>query len=148
MDARALHLLLNHLAPVGAVFACMLAVYIWRARRPDLRPLLYFFGLIICLSALVGKITGERALERQPLDQQTVYATALQTHDDWGHYSFFAAAPLALVFFLLWRREARLAAPLPHWVDPLMVLLWLAMLGLLGYTAHTGGLIHHPYVGW
>ena len=148
MDARALHLALNHLAPVGALFAVVLAAYVWRARRPDLRPLLYFFSLLICLAAIVGKVTGEEAAHAQPLDQTTVYAEAVDVHDTWGHYAFFAAVPLAVLFFLLWRREARLAAPLPHWMDPLVLLVWLALLALLGYVAHLGGLIHHPYIGW
>jgi len=138
-DPQQLHLLVNHLPVIGAIWTLLVLAIalVWPA------PRLVRTGLLLVV--LVGLGAGAAFLTGEPAEEKIehlpgVVEPAIHEHEEMAEralYLSIAAGVLALAILIRARRPGRGAA-----LAPFLVLACAAL--LLGITAHEGGKIHRP----
>lgn len=141
MSSAHLHLMLNHIPLFGLLFGGGLLFYAL-ARGSDLvtRIAMVFF-VIAGLGAGATYLTGEGA-EEVVEDLAGVTHSAIEAHEELGFYALLVTAVLGVLslLFLFWYRSRSI----PRAVSVGLLVLTLIGIGVVGYTAYTGGQINHP----
>ena len=140
------HLLLNHIPPLGVIFGLVWLV-IAALRRNDAwtRVALWTFVAVALLTIPTYR-TGEPAehvLEDMPGVDFSQIEEHIEEHEESALFSLIAVEVLGLVSLaglFLSRGSSRI---LPPWVTVCLVLV-IVTTGLLTYTSHLGGHIRHP----
>jgi hypothetical protein len=142
MTAAHLHLVLNHIPVLGAIFGVLLLAYgHWRASTSVTKAAL---GLLVGAGAVAVAVylTGEPA-EEIVEGMAGMSHDALETHEAWGWYAALASVGtgLAALGALLygWGRQS-----LAPWTVRIVLVLALLTSGLMVYTANLGGKVSHP----
>lgn len=141
MSDAHLHLMLNHIPLFGLLFGGGLLLYA-TARASDLvtRIAMVFF-VVAGLGAGATYLTGEGA-EEVVEDLAGVTHSVIEAHEEMGFYALVATAVLGALslLFLFWYRSRSI----PRAVSVGLLVLTVLGLGIVGYTAYTGGQINHP----
>jgi uncharacterized membrane protein len=141
MSYAHLHLMLNHIPLFGLLFGGGLLLYAM-ARGSDLvtRIAMVFF-VVAGLGAGATYLTGEGA-EEVFEDLVGVTHSAIEAHEEVGLYALIGTATLGVLSLLVlfWYRDQSI----PRAVSVGLLVLTVIGIGVVGYTAYTGGQINHP----
>ncbi len=141
MNAPQIHLMLNHLPVIGAVFATIaLAVGLfWRTAA--LQRFALGTIVLVALAAVPVYLSGEPA-EEVIEHAAGVERTVVQSHEQMAKVAMVAVQAIGLVTLIaLWRHRRR-AVPVPF--ATILLIVMFALCGALAWTAHLGGQIRHP----
>lgn len=145
MNWAHVHLMLNHVPLIGAVFALLLLVAGLFRRSGDLQKAALWALVGTALLTLPVFFTGDPA-EHMLKGVPGVMMGNVHAHEEMAEKSFVAMAilgALALVCAIVYRR----AALLPRWLLGTMLGGSLVVVVMMGLTANLGGHIHHPEIG-
>lgn len=143
MDAAHIHLLLNHVPVLGAVFGGLLLAYAMVRDSDDVcRAGLWTLG-IAGAAAVVVYLTGEPAEEM--IEGLPGFShDALERHEEIALWATLAASGVGLLSFLtLWVYRAR---RVPGRFRAVLLLLALVLAGVMGWTANSGGQVRHEEI--
>ena len=138
-----IHLLVNHVPILGALFALALlaASFVW---APDVLRRTAFVVLIgTGLASAVADLTGEPA-EDAVRGLPGVLRDAIHAHEEFAEAAYIGAivlAVLALIGVVRWRRT-----PVPRGAAVVVLVGTVALAGAMGYTGLLGGRIRHTEV--
>lgn len=143
MDLVHIHLLLNHVPVIGAVFtALLLAIALLRDSTELGKTSLGILGLLAAV-AIVVYLTGEpteEIVERLPGFSES----AMESHEEAALVATIAIGVLgvlALGALAVFRHRV-----LPRWVNGATLVATLAVTAMMGYTANLGGQIRHSEI--
>ena len=144
MNGAQLHLLINHLPVFGLAFGFLiqLASLIWNEEQLKRTALALY--LVTALGTIPAYLTGDPA-EHIVRDMSDVDRNQIETHSDWATASLIAieALGVAALAGLYLARKSGAVSPLA--VNGCLAIAILGF-GLVAWTAHLGGLIHHPEI--
>lgn len=144
MNQAHLHLLLNHVPPLGTLFALVLLVIAGLRRSDEMFRGALILLVVVGLAAIPTYLTGEPA-EDQVMGMPGVVMDAIHRHEDSAKASLAAAVVLGIIAAAGLHRYP--AGTVSRAFAILVLVLTLIAAGLLGRTAHLGGGIHHPEIG-
>jgi uncharacterized membrane protein len=143
MDAAHIHLLLNHVPVLGAVFGALLIAYAMVRDSDDVcRAGLWTLG-VAGAAAVVVYLTGEPA-EELVEGLPGFSHDALERHEEIALWATVAASGVGLLSFLtLWVYRAR---RVPGRFRAVLLVVALALSGIMGWTANSGGQVRHEEI--
>ena len=141
MNAAQIHLMLNHLPVIGALFATVIlaAGLLWR--NALLQRLALGTLVVVALAAIPVYLSGEPA-EEIIEHAAGVEKSVVKTHEDMAQVALIAVEVIglvALVALVLYRRRAMATS-----FAAVLLIAMFALSGTLAWTAHLGGQIRHP----
>jgi hypothetical protein len=138
-----LHLMLNHLPVVGALFALLLLAFAVFRASDELKKVALGALVIMALLAIPVYLTGEPAeelAEKLPAITESV----IEPHEDAAKTAFaliLAVGAVALLGLVVLRKKA-----VPQWFAISVLALSLPAAGALAWTANLGGKIRHTEI--
>ncbi|OYT72610.1 MAG: hypothetical protein CFK49_07905 [Armatimonadetes bacterium JP3_11] len=144
MNEAQWHLVLNHLPVTGTLFSLLLLSWALIRRNPELLKTALVAVLLVGLTSIPAYLTGEPAehvIEHLP----GVDKAFIEEHETMGKFAL--ACGVALSVFAAAALGVGLRSAKGLWTGALVV--WLAnalVFGVMGYTAHLGGMIRHPEI--
>jgi hypothetical protein len=139
-----LHLILNHIAPIGLpIGLVILLVGLLRRNDTIIRTSLWLF-LILGALIIPTHMTGEPA-EEVVEDMAGVSRDAIESHEDAAFFALLATVGLGIASFVAltsMRRNQSLSRPLGYGI----VALALVSTGTLTWVAEIGGAIRHTEI--
>lgn len=143
MDTAHVHLLLNHVPVLGAIFGLLLLTFAaWKGRDESTKVSLAVF-VVVGLASLVVYLTGEAAEEL--VEGLPEFSEAIaERHEEAALVATVGAGLLGAVGLVgLWAYRRREVA---GWFRALSLVLALGVVGLMGWTANLGGQIRHTEI--
>ncbi|MCI0487581.1 MAG: hypothetical protein L0229_13395 [Blastocatellia bacterium] len=144
MNSAYLHLALNHIPVVGAIFAIALLVFAIVKKSEEIKKVSLWAFVILALVTIPVYLTGEPA-EEMVEHLPGVSESIIHTHEDAALLAMIAMEVLG-AFALMGLILSRKAKRLPAWVTLGALALSLAAGGLMARTANLGGEIRHPEI--
>ena len=144
MNWAHVHLLVNHVAPIGAVFGLLVLVLGLAMRNGEFEKAAFWIFLLSALGAAAAYFTGEpaeEAVERLPEVSEAI----VSEHEEAALPAFIAIGLLGVVATLGLVR-ARRAVPLRRSLVFAGLVLSAVAAGLLARTATLGGQIRHTEI--
>lgn len=144
MNGAQLHLMLNHLPVLGALFTVLLLGWALVRRTPELLKTALVVALIAGLSSIPVYQTGEAAekvIEHLP----GVEERFIEQHESQAKY----ALGLGIVMSVVAAGTLAVGLRNAQWLRGGAALTWVASLLaflVMAYTAHSGGMIRHPEI--
>lgn len=142
MNGAQLHLALNHLPVMGALFSLLLLGWGLIRRSTEIQKVALVAVLLTGLSSVPVYLTGGSAEE--VVEHMTgVDEAALEEHESMGKFALWCGVGLAVAAAVALGASMRN----PNWLFLGAAVVWLVnalVFGVMGYTAHLGGLIRHP----
>ncbi|MDM7461854.1 MAG: hypothetical protein P3X24_009455 [bacterium] len=144
MNGAQMHLMLNHLPVMGTLFSLLLLAWAVLRRSPELLKIALVAVLLAGLSSVPTYLTGEPAeevIEHMP----GVDEAFIEEHESMGKFALWSGVGLAIVAVVALGAGLRnpnrliLGAAVAWLVNALVF-------GVMGYTAHLGGMIRHPEI--
>lgn len=143
MNVLHLHLLLNHVPVVGAIFGVLLLALGLLRRSDELAKVSFGFLALLGVVSVAVFLTGEPAQEA--VEKLPGFSEALvDRHEDAALLATIATGTvgaLALAAMIIYRRRA-----LPRWLTTLGLFCTVGASALMGYTANLGGQIRHTEI--
>jgi len=144
MNGAQLHLMLNHLPVMGALFSLLLLGWSLIRRSAEVQRLALVVALLAGLSSVPAYLTGEPA-EEVIEHMAGVDESYIDGHESMGKFALWCGVALGVV------AGVALAAGVknPRWLSAGTAITLLAsalVFGVMGYTAHLGGQIRHPEI--
>ena len=143
MNLAHVHLLLNHLPPLGVLFGfLLLAAAVARKSGELIRASLVTF-VLVALLAIPTYLTGEPA-EEIVEDMPGVSMMDITAHEESAEASLIAALVLGVLscFKLVFYRGRET----PRGIAVATLALALVVTVMMAWTAHLGGLVHHAEI--
>jgi len=141
MNAAQIHLMLNHVPVIGVILGTLLLVVGIVMRSRDVVRVTFGLLVLVALSSVVVYLTGEpveHMIERLPgVDHDT-----LEAHEEFSLPAtvvMVITGLVALVGLIRYRRAERV----PRGFAIVTLVLAIIACGMMGWTAHLGGLIRH-----
>jgi hypothetical protein len=144
MNWAYVHLALNHLPVIGAIFGVLLLLLALVRKSEELKRVSLGVFVITALLALPVYFTGEPAeevVEHLP----GVAEPLIERHENAALFALLmagGAGVVALAGLILFRRTEKL----PGWIVAATLVLSLVTSGLMGWTANLGGQIRHTEI--
>jgi uncharacterized membrane protein len=141
VNAAHVHLILNHVPILGAVFGVLVLLVGILGKRRAWLQVSWFIFIVAALSAIPTYLSGQSA-EKIVGELSGVSDEFMEPHEEIAFYALIALetlGALSLLFLVLTRK--REAAP---WMIYVTLVVSLFTAALAGYTANLGGQIHHP----
>ena len=138
------HLWVNHIPVLGTVFGLALLAIVMKGNREDGKKTALGTFVVVALVAILTYLTGEPAeevVEHLPGISEDI----IETHEEFAIVSLVAVEVLGLVSLVglfLSRKSARI----PPRLVTICLVLSLAAVATLAWTAHLGGQIRHPEI--
>jgi hypothetical protein len=133
--------MLNHVPLFGLLFGGGLLLYAMIRGSDLVMRISMVFFVVAGLGAGATYLTGEGA-EEVVEDLAGVTHSAIETHEEVAFYALIATAALGVLSLLaLFWYQGRL---IPRAVSVGLLSLAIIGIGIVGYTAYTGGQINHP----
>lgn len=144
MNGAQLHLMLNHLPVMGALFSLLLLAWSLIRRSAEIQKLALAIALLAGLSSVPAYLAGEPA-EEVIEHMAGVDEAYIEEHESMGKFALWCGVALGVA------AGAALAAGVknPRWLSAGTAITLLAsvlVFGVMGYTAHLGGQIRHPEI--
>lgn len=144
MNGAQMHLMLNHLPVMGALFSLLLLAWAVIRRSPELLKVALIAVLLAGLSSVPAYLTGEPAeevIEHMP----GVDEAFIEEHESMGKFALVSGIGLAIAATIA--LAVGLTKPNYLLAGAIVVgLLNALVFGVMGYTAHLGGMIRHPEI--
>lgn len=143
MDAAHIHLLLNHVPVLGAIFGILLLAFAaWRRKDESTKVSLATFA-VVGAAAVVVYLTGEPAEEL--VEGLPGFSEAfMERHEEAALIATIGAGIMGIVALAgLWLYRRRAVA---GWFRTLSLVLGLGVVGLMGWTANLGGQVLHAEI--
>ncbi|MCX7992706.1 MAG: hypothetical protein N2651_03445 [Fimbriimonadales bacterium] len=144
MNGAQLHLMLNHLPVMGALFSLLLLGWALVRRSPELLKTALVVVVLVGLTSVPAYLTGEPAeqvIEHLP----GVDEAYISEHESLGKFALTSGVTLSLVAAVA--LGIGLRSPKGLLIGAALVWLLNALVfGVMGYTAHSGGMIRHPEI--
>ncbi|MFN7019541.1 MAG: hypothetical protein ACK4RG_09790 [Fimbriimonadales bacterium] len=144
MNGAQMHLMLNHLPVMGALFSLLLLAWAVLRRSPELLKIALIAVLLAGLSSVPAYLTGEPAeevIEHMP----GVDEAFIKEHESMGKFALVSGIGLAIAATIA--LAVGLTKPNYLLASAIVVgLLNAFVFGVMGYTAHLGGMIRHPEI--
>ncbi len=141
MNGQQIHLLVNHVPVVGSLGALLLLAIAWLRPGKTIARTALAFTVLVGVSAVLAFLTGEPAeevVEHLP----GIVAGSIGPHEEMADRALWVgiAAGVAGLAGLVWGRKhiEKRRVVLPSLV------LMIALVALMAWTAHLGGMIHRP----
>ncbi|MCS6918752.1 MAG: hypothetical protein NZM28_03190 [Fimbriimonadales bacterium] len=144
MNGAQLHLMLNHLPVMGALFCLLLLGWGLIRRSAEIQKVALVAVLLTGLSSVPVYLTGEPA-EHVVEDMTGVDKAALEEHESMGKLALWCGVGLAVAAAVALGVGTRN----PNGLVTGAAIVWLVnalVFGVMGYTAHIGGQIRHPEI--
>ncbi|MCX7925759.1 MAG: hypothetical protein N2554_08120 [Fimbriimonadales bacterium] len=144
MNGAQLHLMLNHLPVMGALFTLLLLSWGLIRRSTEIQKVALVAVLLTGLSSVPVYLTGEPA-EHVVEEMAGVDKAALDEHESMGKFALWCGVGLAVAAAVALGVGARN----PNGLVVGAAVVWLVnalVFGVMGYTAHIGGQIRHPEI--
>jgi hypothetical protein len=144
MNIAHLHLVLNHVPVLGAVFALGLFCFARLKRSPEFTRAALAMLVMNALLALPAYFTGEPA-EDMITSVPGVLKNLVEPHEEAAGVALTGVLLVgagALTGLILFRR----ASLIPAWYNSIMLVASLMVTVLMAWTANLGGKIHHPEI--
>ncbi len=144
MNGAQMHLMLNHLPVMGALFAMLLLGWSLIRRSAEVQKLALAVALLAGLSSAPAYLTGEPAehvIENLP----GIDKAYIEEHESMGKFALWCGIALGVVAAIALGAGVRN----PRWLTAgvaMTLLVSLFVSGVMGYTAHLGGQIRHPEI--
>ncbi len=145
MDGQQIHLIVNHVPVIGALWVLLLALVAYVGERPAVIRTALWFTVLLGISVLPAFLSGEPAEEtisRLP----GVSEPAIGRHEEMAEKALWitlATGVVALATLILRARRGGTEPLRRKTLLPTLVALFIAA-GALGWTGHLGGMIHRP----
>lgn len=139
-----LHIMLNHIPVMGAIFVLMLLAVGLARRSREITSVALAFTVLLALATVPVYLTGEPAEERIE-DEAWAEKERIETHEERGELVYYAAlgtGALALIGLAL-RRGGRSG---PGWLPPAVAAALAAAAVLAALAALDGGRIRHEEI--
>ena len=143
MSGAHLHLILNHVPVLGAVFGLLLLAYgLLRRSDPVVRASLWTLA-VVGIAGLAAYLTGEPA-EEIVEDLPGISEAILERHEEVALLATIGGGIVGLVALagLAFHRSR----PVASGFSAVMLLLTLGLFGGMAWTANLGGQIHHAEI--
>jgi len=144
MNGAQVHLLLNHLPVLGALFTFLLLLWGVVRRNETIQKTAFAAMVIVGLSAIPVYLSGEPA-EEVIEDMPGVEEAYIEEHETMGKFALWAGIALGVAAIAGIGVVAVRPASITSAAVVLLVLNALVF-GVMAYTAHTGGQIRHPEI--
>ncbi len=144
MNAAHIHLLLNHLPSLGALFGLLLLLTGLMTKSDDIKKASLLLFVLAALVAVPTFFSGKSA-EEVVEDLPGVTEEIIEEHEEAGIQSLIAIEILGLLS-LVGLVMPRGAKPTPSWLVILVLLVSLVSSVLNYRTANLGGEINHPEI--
>jgi hypothetical protein len=144
MNGAQWHLLINHLPVFGLVFGLLVQLASLIRKSEELKRAALALFLVTALGTIPAYITGDPA-EHVVQDMPDVNRDQIDSHSDWATASLVAIEALgaaALAGLYLAGKSGTVSALAFNGCLALAIVGF----GLVAWTAHLGGLIHHPEI--
>ena len=141
MNAAQIHLLLNHVPVIGTIIATLLLALGVGVRSRDVIRVTFGLLVVLALSGVVVYLTGEPA-EHLVEDLPGVEHDTLEAHEEFSLFATIALGIVGLVSLVALVRSWR-ATQVPRGLAIVTLVLAIIASGMMGWTAHLGGLIRH-----
>ncbi len=144
MNGAQLHLMLNHLPVMGALFSLLLLGWGLIRRSTEIQKVALIAVLLTGLSSVPVYLTGGSA-EEVVEHMAGVDEASLEEHESIGKFALWCGVGLAVAAAV----ALGVAMRNPGWLTLGAAVVWVAnalVFGVMGYTAHLGGLIRHPEI--
>lgn len=144
MNDAHLHLLVNHIPVLGAVFAFLLGAYGLVRRQPEVVRAALLGLVLVGVGSVVAMQTGERA-EEMVEDLAGISEARIHEHEEAAEVANYAAIALGLLALgvLIWRRRQPDVGLAPAGV---VLVGALVVIVLMARAASLGGEIRHPEI--
>ncbi|MFO7262361.1 MAG: hypothetical protein DIU52_014505 [bacterium] len=141
MNAAQIHLMLNHVPVIGVIIATLLLAVGLVMRSRDVLRVSLGLLVLVALSGVVVYLTGE-PVEHMVRRLPGVEHDTMEAHEE---FSFLATVVLTIVGLvsLVGLIRYRRAQGVPRGFAVLTLVLAIIACGMMGWTAHLGGLIRH-----
>ncbi|MCS6920101.1 MAG: hypothetical protein NZM28_10050 [Fimbriimonadales bacterium] len=144
MNGAQLHLMLNHLPVMGALFSLLLLSWAIIRRSPELLKTALGAVVLVGLTSVPAYLTGEPAehvIEHMP----GVDEAYISEHESLGKFALTSGVVLSIAAAVT--LGVGLRSPKGLLMGATLVWLINALVcGVMGYTAHSGGMIRHPEI--
>jgi uncharacterized membrane protein len=144
MNIVHLHLLLNHVPVIGAIFALLLLAFGILKKSDDLKKASFGAFVIAALIAIPVYLTGEPA-EELVENLPGVSESLIERHEAAALLALIgiiAVGTITLVGLVLFRGNRKI----PAWFSYLSLMVALAAGGLMAWTASLGGQVRHSEI--
>jgi len=141
MNAAQVHLMLNHVPVIGVILATLLLAVGLGMRSRDVVRVTFGLFVVLALSGVVVYLTGE-PVEEMVEDQPGVEHETLEAHEEFSLPATIALGIVGLVSLVGLIRSWR-AERVPRGLAIATFVLAIIASGMMGWTAHLGGLIRH-----
>ena len=141
MNAAQIHLMLNHVPVIGTIIATLLLALGVGMRSRDVIRVTLGLLVVLALSGVVVYLTGEPA-EHMVEDLPGVEHDTLEAHEEFSLIATIALGIVGLGSLVALVRSWR-ATHVPRGFAIATLVLAIIASGMMGWTAHLGGLIRH-----
>lgn len=144
MNGAQLHLMLNHLPVMGALFSLLLLGWSLIRRSAEVQKLALVVALLAGLSSVPAYLTGEPA-EEVIEHMAGVDEAYIEGHESMGKFALWTGIGLGIVAAVALGAGVKNPRTLPAGAA-ITLLVSAFVFGVMGYTAHLGGQIRHPEI--
>lgn len=144
MNAAHFHIVINHLPVLGSIIAFLILLAGLLIKSRALRMTGGFMFILCALATVPTYLSGEPA-EEIVEKAGVISENIIETHESWAQIALAAMGPLGLFSLgtFAWIGKDRM---MPSWFAGFLLLVSLAPIGLMGYTANLGGRIRHTEI--
>jgi len=141
LNGQELHLIVNHVPVIGALWVLLLVLFAWFKPAPALIRTALIFSVLLGVSVVPAFLTGdgaEETVEHLP----GVSETAIGNHEEMADKALWITVAVGVVALATLVLRARKPVARQALLPTLVVLVVAA--GVLAWTGHLGGMIHRP----
>ena len=143
MNSAHLHLVLNHFPVIGTMITLFILGIGIMKKSDDVKKVAMLVLILTSLVTIPVYLTGDKAQEKIEGAYEDVDESFIDAHEDFALYSFIAmdiVGAIAILSMFLFKKPKELTNSFAM----IMFVLLLIVNGMMGYTSHLGGKIHHP----
>lgn len=144
MNGAQMHLMLNHLPVMGALFSLLLLGWSLIRRSAEVQKLALVVALLAGLSSVPAYLTGKPA-EEIVEHMAGVDESYIEGHESMGKFALWVGIGLGIVSAVALGAGVKNPRTLPAGTA-ITLLVSAFVFGVMGYTAHLGGQIRHPEI--
>ena len=143
MNPAHLHLIINHVPVIGTMITLFILAIGIIKKSDDVKKVAMLVLILTSVITIPVYVSGGNAEEMVEGAYEDVDESFIDAHEDFALYSFIAmdiVGAIAILSMFLYKKPKELSNSFAM----IMFVLLLIVNGMMGYTSHLGGKIHHP----
>lgn len=144
MNTTHVHLLLNHVAVLGAIFSVVVLIWGLIQKDKSIRTVALVGFVVAALAAIPVFLTGESA-EEAVEDLAGISKNLIESHEESANVALWLVEALGLLSLITLIGERMEWKPASRMTLPILMLALVAA-GSISYTAYMGGKIRHTEI--